>query len=125
MDATTAAQLARDRRLRSRLLRMLHDTRGNDHGGWHTARYFADLLRLMPGGPGEKPAAGRVGDQLVIDLLRDLVAKGFTEERDDRDYEDQDYGADVLSFRVTAAGSSYVNQTLPPDADLPDGRIVK
>ncbi|MEM1445158.1 MAG: hypothetical protein AAGF84_03825 [Planctomycetota bacterium] len=113
------AQRKREARIRYRMLAMLHDQRGNHHGGWVTGRGIVDALVWC----GTDYRLDE--DQDAIDLLRDLVNKDFAEEEDNREDRDQPFGLDHLTWRITAKGSSFINRALPADAEIDDGRILK
>jgi hypothetical protein len=121
LDAKAALR-RQEARLRWRLLLALHAGRTGDAGGWLRGRFLADLN--LPGSfaPGY-PAGDAVEDEALLGLLRDLVAKGLAEESDRRVYRHERHGLDTLSYRITAAGISFVNQTAAPDPDIDDGRI--
>jgi len=113
------AQRARDARMRHSFLRGLHLSRANAEKGWVGGRFLNDMIQRG------SSAIGRVDDDHAIGLLRDLVAKDMAEERDDREYRHESFSLDRLSFRITSLGSSFMVGSVPADADIDDGRIVK
>ena len=111
------ADLQRDRRLRRRLLVMLHESRGNSFGGWVSAQYLFDMTT------GFAPAQERPrDDRHLVNLLRDLVSGGYATERDERERASQPFSAYYLSFRITHGGSGLITEALPPDAQIEDDR---
>ena len=117
--ANKQAMLQRDRRIRRRLLSILHEARANDSGGWLSGRFIMDVVTAyLP--PADRPT----DDQHLLALLRDLSNKGFASERDDRDRKLQPFGLDYLSFVVRFNGSSLICESIPPDPDIEDDRIA-
>jgi len=118
--SSLAPHIARDRRLRRAILQSLHRARANESGGWISGRFLFDVL-----GYSCPSSAGPESDSHLLALLRDLVAKKLVEERDDRDRRSQSFSLDRLSFRVMAMGSSLCEETIPPDPDIDDERILR
>ena len=110
----------RERRIRATLMRVLHASLSNQHGGWVTGRYLLDVLQ-------SGLAMGDVPDDEshLLQLLRELAGKGFVAEEDNREDERQPFGIDYLTFRITGQGCAYQNRSLPADPDIADGRVIK
>ncbi|MCC6425119.1 MAG: hypothetical protein IT447_16720 [Phycisphaerales bacterium] len=105
----------RDRRLRRRLLETLYSARAFAPSGWYGTRAMVDLLAA---------AGAAVEDEAhAMGLLTDLVNKGLIELRDTRTRKLQPYGLGCLDARIVARGSSLVEETEPPDADIEDERL--
>lgn len=116
---TTAANIQRNRRLRRRFLSALYSSR-HSGDGWVTGRFIKDIVfRYL------SRHDKAVGDDEVRGLLRDLVAKGYAEERDDRDYKHQAESIDYTSYRITGGGVSLIEESTGPDPDIEDDRISK
>lgn len=108
----------RDQRLRKRILQMLHAARVRPESGWCSGTFVYDVLDgALP--PGQRPD----GDDHLLGLLRDLVASGHAEERDDRTRRGQRAGLDLLSFRVTSRGTALVCEAVDPDPLVDDPRL--
>lgn len=114
------ANRQRDRRLRRRMLSTLHLSRAMSPRGGLGGRALKDLVDgVMPGGQGFE------GDRHAMELARDLVNKGLAEESRLPMRRGQAFGLDFAFFKVTAKGSGLVEETVPPDADIDDDRIVE
>lgn len=113
------ANLKRDRRLRRRLLNTLHGARVGPLGGLHGRK----LAELVDGN--SPPAQGFEGDSHAEGLLQDLVAKSLIAKEDLRKRRSQSYGLDYLLYRITAKGSSLVEETGAPDPDIEDDRNLE
>ena len=108
----------RDLRLRRRLLQVLHAARVRPEYGWVSGRFLSDLIDgVAPGGQRFE------GDDHVQALLRDLVAAGHVEERDDRWKAYQPAGLDFSSYRITHQGTALIEQQLDPDPLVEDDRV--
>lgn len=108
----------RDRRLRRRLLETLYNARAFAPSGWYGARSLVDLVNTAA------PADANIEDEAhAMALLRDLENKGLVEHRDTRTRKLQAYGLTYLDARITARGSSLMEETLPADSDIEDERI--
>lgn len=120
MNLDNNANRLREARIRWRLLQTLQARRANQHGGWVTGRHLHDVVC------GWFPADEQPDDeQHTLALLRDLANKGFILEEDNREDRSQPFTLTYITFKITAAGSSFVSRSLPADADIDDGRIVK
>lgn len=114
-----ASNRAMDRRLRRKLLSALHHARVGPRGGFN-ARQLKDALdATLP------PAEQFHDDDHAVALLRDLEAKGLVVLADERTRRTQRFGLDYLFARITAKGSSLINETLPADADIDDERNLE
>ena len=112
------ANQKRDLRLRRRLLQVLHAARVRPEYGWVGGRFLYDLVDgALPGGQ------RFVDDDHVQALLRDLVAAGHVEERDDRWKTYQPAGLDFSSYRITHQGTALIEQQLDPDPLVEDDRV--
>ena len=108
----------RDRRLRKRLLLALHAARVRPQSGWASGRFLYDLVDgATPGGEQFE------SDLHLLGLLRDLVNAKLAEERDDRARENQAFGIDALSYRITSHGSALALEAVDPDPLVEDGRV--
>ena len=117
MDTSHAEQM-RDLRLRRRLLQMLHAARVRPEYGWLSGRFLSDLIEAV------QPMGLRFdGDEHVTALLRDLVAAGHVEERDDRWKTHQPASLEMTSYRITHQGTALVEQRVDPDPLIADDRI--
>ena len=110
------ANLKRDRRLRRRLLDTLHGARVGPLGGLY-GRKLVDIVDTC-----SPPGQRSEGDAHAEGLLQDLVAKSLIAREDRRKRSSQPYGLDYLLYRITAAGSSLVEETYRPDPDIEDDR---
>ena len=110
------AEHRRDRRLRKRLLQALHAVRVHPQGGWMSGRFASGLV------DGAQPGGERFESDIhALGLLRDLVNSLYAEERDDRLCR-APFTLEVVSFRITAAGSAIVLELVDPDPLLEDSR---
>ena len=118
MMSTDHADRRRDLRLRRRLLLVLHAARVRPEYGWVSGRFLHDLIDgAMPGGQRFDD------DDHARALLRDLVAAGHVEERDDRWKTYQPASLDFTSFRITHQGTALVEQHVEPDPLVEDDRV--
>jgi hypothetical protein len=112
------ANRERDRRLRKRLLSTLHMARTGPTGELG-AQTLVDLVNsVMP------PDQQFESDDHAIALIRDLVAKELATERTINLRRGERFCLRHLAVKVTAEGSSLINETLPPDPDIDDERIA-
>jgi hypothetical protein len=115
---TENADRRRDLRLRRRLLLVLHAARVRPECGWVSGRFLRDLIDAgVPGGQRFD------GDDHATALLRDLVAAGHAEERDDRWKTYQAASLDLTSYRITHRGTALVEQQVDPDPLVDDDRV--
>jgi hypothetical protein len=63
-------------------------------------------------------------DEHMLGLMRDLIAGGYVEERDDRTYTWQAQGVDYVSYRVTSLGTALVLEAVDPDPLVEDSRLA-
>lgn len=117
IDPQQHARTKREQRMRRRLLTTLYGARGSDHDGWQTGRFVVDVINYVA------PPMEKLDDASAQSLLRDLVAKGYAEDRDDRLRESDPHGLDYRSYRITGRGVSLIDQTIPRDPDIQDDRI--
>jgi hypothetical protein len=119
LDQYERANRERDRRLRRYLLNVLHAGRNGLNGGELGGEFLRDCVNgtLAPGQTFED-------DNHVISLLRDLVNKGLAEERTLQRRRGEGFYLRHVVAKVTAKGSSLINETIPPDPDIDDERIV-
>lgn len=108
----------RDRRLRRKLLAVLHAARGGAGHGYVGGIFLRDLY-------GDQSMARErcESDDHLIQMMRDLVMKGMAEERDGRRYKHEPFGLDYLDWRITAKGVSLMEESIAPDPDIDDRRI--
>jgi hypothetical protein len=112
------AERKRDLRLRRRILQLLHAARVHEHGGWASGRFVVDVI------DGATTPAGSFGDDAhAAGLLRDLVAGGYVEQRDDRAKGYQPRSLDFISFRITHRGTALVEEQIDPDPLVEDDRV--
>jgi len=117
--ALAQAERERDRRMRRRLLGILHDGRANGHGGWMSAAFIRDVLfGVRPG------LEGVLDDEHLVELMADLVAKDFVTSQDTREFTWQVLTLDDRQYHITALGSSLMMQSIPADPDIEDDRIT-
>jgi hypothetical protein len=117
---TEHAERRRDRRLRLRLLQMMHAARIRPDQGWVTGRFVVDVVDgALPAGHGFADDAHAQG------LLRDLVAGGHVEARDDRTKAYQPANLDFTCYRITYQGIALVEQQIGPDPLVDDDRVVE
>jgi hypothetical protein len=115
---TDHAEHRRDQRLRKRLLQVLNAARVRPEFGWANGRFIFDIVDgAVPGGQRFE------SDEHMLGLMRDLVAGGYVEERDDRTHTWQAYGLDHLSYRVTNLGTALVLEAIDPDPLVEDTRF--
>ena len=111
------AEHKRDRRLRRRLLQVLHAARVSPQSGWAAGRFIFDIVDgALPGGQCFE------SDDHFAALVRDLISAGYVEERDDRRYQWQRQTIDSTSYRVTAKGTLLLVEELPVDPLVEDAR---
>ena len=114
---TETANRRRDQRLRKRLLQVLDAAKIRPESGWASGRFIFDVVDgALPGGQQFE------SDDHFAALMRDLVAAGYVEERDDRQYKRQRPSIDLTSYRVTAKGTLLLVEELPVDALVEDER---
>jgi hypothetical protein len=114
-----AANRMRDRRLRRRMLSTLHLSRAMSPKGGLGGRALKDLVDgVVPAGQGFE------SDRHALELARDLVNKGLAEESRLPMRRGQAFGLDFAFFKVTDKGSQLVNESIDPDPDIDDERIV-
>ena len=112
------ANQQRDLRLRRRILLVLHAARVRPKYGWLSGRFLYDLI------DGVQPGGQRfAGDDHLTALLRDLVAAGHAEERDDRWKAYQPASLDFTSYRITHRGTALIEQQVDPDPLVADDRV--
>src|SRR5215203_4438449 len=115
---TDQAEHRRDQRLRKRLLQVLNAARVRPDFGWAGGRFIYDIVDgALPGGQRFD------SDEHMLGLMRDLVAGGYVEERDDRTHNWQTLGVDFISYRVTNLGTALVLEAVDPDPLVEDSRI--
>lgn len=114
-----AGKRARDRRLRRRLLSVLQAARVAPLGGLHGRQAKETLDGLAA------PAERFEDDDHCLVLLRELEAKGLVDLADVRKRRGQAFGLDYLFAKVTAAGTSLLNETAPADPDVDDERNLE
>ena len=112
------AEHRRDLRLRRRILQLLHAARVHEHGGWASGRFVVDVIDGAT-----TPASGFNDDAHAAGLLRDLVAGGYVEQRDDRTRRYQPLGLDFVSCRITHRGTALVEEQIDPDPLVEDDRV--
>ena len=114
------ANRRRDQRLRKRLLQVLDAAKVRPESGWATGRFLYDVVDgALPGGQEFE------SDDHFAALVRDLIASGYVEERDDRKYRWQRQTIDATSYRVTAKGTLLLVEELPADGLVEDERRSK
>ena len=112
------AERLRDLRLRRRILQVLHAARVRPEFGWAGGRFIYDIVDgALPGGQRFN------GDEHMLGLMRDLVAGGYVEERDDRTRNWQSLGVDYISYRITNLGTALVLEAVDPDPLVEDTRM--
>src|SRR3954467_7231940 len=112
------AEHKRDKRLRKRLLQVLNAARVRPEFGWASGRFIYDVVDgAIPGGQRFE------GDAHMLGLMRDLIAAGYVEERDDRTYAWQTAGVDWTSYRITNHGTALVYEAIDPDPLIEDDRL--
>ena len=116
---TDHAEHKRDQRLRKRLLQVLNAAKVRPDRGWAGGRFIFDIVDgAIPGGQRFE------SDEHMLGLMRDLIAGGYVEERDDRVYNWQPTGVDSVSYRVTALGTALVLEAVDPDPLVEDSRLA-
>jgi hypothetical protein len=116
---TDQAEHKRDRRLRKRLLQVLNAARVRPESGWAGGRFISDVVDgALPGGQTFD------SDEHVLGLIRDLVAGGYVDERDDRTRVWQKPGLDLVSYRITNLGTALVLEAVDPDPLVEDSRLL-
>ena len=120
MTEIELANHKRDRRLRRRLLLLLHATRVSPESGWCGGQFLLDVVdTALPPGQGFEDASHLLG------LLRDLISAKYVEERDDRTRASQRAGLEFMSYRITSRGTALVTEAIEPDPLVEDGRRVR
>ena len=106
-----------DQKLRRLMLRVLWASRGVNAGGWINGEMLFDLMET------DALTSYRCENKThAMNLLRDLEAKGYAECRDDRTLRVQLWNLDDTSWRITATGSSLLEESAAPDPDIEDRR---
>src|SRR5689334_15615509 len=112
------AERKRDLRLRRRLLMLMHAARVRPESGWIGGRFLVDVV------DGAQPGGQQfTGDDHAGGLLRDLVAGGYAEHRDDRTKRYQPEGLDYSAYRITNRGVALVEEQIEPDPLVEDDRV--
>src|SRR3712207_5540337 len=113
------AERKRDLRLRRRLLLLMHAARVRPESGWIGGRFLVDVVDGAACGTG----TCFTDDAHATGLLRDLVAAGYVEERDDRTKKYQPAGLDYTAYRITVRGVALVEEQVEPDPLIDDDRV--
>jgi len=117
---TETASKRRDQRLRRRLLQVMDAAKVRPESGWVSGRFVYDVVDgALPGGQEFE------SDDHFAALMRDLIASGYVEERDDRRYTWQRQTIDATSYRITAKGTLLLVEELPVDPLVEDQRRRK
>lgn len=116
-----AANRARDRRLRRRLLRSLNQSRVSPTGGID-GQTLMDLVDPVPSRGGQGGQGFEDGEHFIR-LVRDLKNKQMAEIDISGMRVGQRLAPHHLHIRVTDKGSRLVNETEPPDPDIEDERV--
>lgn len=118
LDFNQRAEWQRDRRLRRRLLQVLHLARNDSPTGYLSGGVMVELIN------NGQPREWQIKDERhAITLLRDLVDKALaTEQIVGLRSNEEEISIRNLRCRITAAGKSLLLETLPPDPDIEDGR---
>ena len=104
----------RDQRLRKRLLQVMDAAKVHPTSGWVSGRFVYDVIDAsMP---------HFESDDHYAALVRDLIGRGYVEERDDRRWRRQPPGIDLMSYRITAKGTLLLSEDLPVDPLVEDDR---
>ena len=111
------AKRERDRRLRRALLSALHFAQKMNPSGFSGGMFLMDAA-----GPGSD---GFEGPTHALELLRQLVSKGLAEERLKVRRRGELFGLQHCEYRITAKGDSLWLETIPPDPDIDDDRVVE
>ena len=113
------AERKRDLRLRRRILNLLHAARSRPEFGWADGRFVFDMVNSVT------PAANQQlqDDAHCLGLLRDLVAAGYVEHRDQRVRTHEREGLDSSVYRITARGTALVEEHIDPDPLVDDDRV--
>lgn len=115
MDADHRRQL-RDRRIRRRLLDVLHASRAYGDG-----RVSGGMLHecAQAGPAGEQPE----DEAHTLRLLRDLVLGQYAVEHDTRRYRHERLELASLAFAVTAKGAALAEEAIAADPLIHDRRL--
>jgi hypothetical protein len=117
MDKTTI-ELARDRRLRRKLLVALRIANQVSPSGQLSGQFLRDQVRdYLRGEPSFE------SDSHALDLLRSLVAAGYVEESDGRRRRGESFGLEHMLYRISEKGMRLLIEALPPDPMIEDERI--
>jgi len=112
------AERKRDLRLRRRLLLLMHAARVRPESGWIGGRFLVDVV------DGAQPGGQQfTGDDHAVGLLRDLVAGGYAEQRDERTKRYQPEGLDFTIYRITNRGVALIEEQIDPDPLIEDDRV--
>ena len=113
-----AAERERDKRIRRRMLFVLHEARSSPKNGLH-ARLLCDVLR-------RSMAHGQsiTDDGHAMGLIRDLVNAGYVTETRLERRRGQEHGIDTMFVQITAKGSQLWLEQIPPDPLVDDNREV-
>jgi hypothetical protein len=96
------------------MLLLMHAARVRPESGWMGGRFLVDVLDGAGSAPND--------DEHATGLLRDLVAAGLAQERDDRTKRQQRRSLEVTSFRISVRGVALVEERIPPDPLVDDDR---
>lgn len=110
----------RDARLRRRLLQVLHAARTRPQSGWTSAWFVLDVVDAA-----SPPAMRFESPEHFLGLMRDLVSRGYVQERDERTHAWQTPGLEFTCFRITAQGTALVHEAAEPDPLVEDARVMK
>jgi hypothetical protein len=115
------AERKRDLRLRRRILQVLHAARvGGGGQGWCGGRFLVDVIDTTL-----SPSQCFSDDAHASALLRDVVAGGYAEQRDDRHNKRQPAGLEMTSYRITHRGTALVEQQVEADPLVEDDRVSR
>ncbi len=113
------ANFERDKRLRRSLLSALDGAKVHGISGDLDGITLRDVVACaLPDGQGFEDDAHAIG------LIRDLRNKGLVEEQIVGMRRGQRVGLSHMRLKITARGSSLLNETLPVDPDIDDERVA-
>jgi hypothetical protein len=116
---TELANRKRDKRLRRRMLQLVAAARTSPRGGLNGRTLFDLVNETLPSDLGFED------ESHALMLMRDLRDKGYLAEEMIERRRGQRFSVEFVFLRITAKGSSLLNETIPVDGDVDDERITE
>ncbi len=95
----------------------MYDGRAN---GPQPGRYWLDLMEMV------LPPGDRIqSEDEFRTIATDLRLKGYITESDEREYKHDPDTIDYWHYAIAARGVSLIEQSIAPDPDIEDDRIIR